>query len=919
MLRFSDRRPLVSSWQFLLPPFAVLLFYTYYASAFIFFTPYPGIDFTFTPRGWIVTDSSQPALEIGDALVQIGDLQASTLQLDRFSVPFDNYGPGDAVIVRVAPDAQPLTLTMPYPTLADHLRRLITILWFFPFWIAGTIVLLFLQPRDQRWLLLGLFFFLIAIWFTAGSVASWQIGSSRLVYGISTWLFMPVAIHLHLVVPQSLLSGARHTILAGGLYALGGFFAAFDTLQILPRFTLQYALLLAAGGSIAILLYRFLRRTNAMERIATRLMLVGIGLAFVPGIMLVILPNLFNMPLPSTVGLAIAYIAIPVLPFFYIYAIFKRHLGQLELRINRLLSRYSFALLFPPVFLIFFWFGLQFIASPSGRTIYLLAVATIFVIATPPLYARFQRWMNRLAYGATHDPEQIVRVFASQIPSAMQRDKLLALLRQDILPSLLVRQSALYIFEEGRHTLFYTQGVTPEQIKHSVDNLEQLLAKPARYQIPLAYKPDASDWVRLAIPLTARGATLGAWLFGRRDPDDFYPQDDIDLLQSLANQIAPMVENIGLYESLQQQADRLADEVAERTAELREERDRTQAILDSAGEGVFFMEPTGAILYVNPAMTALLGYAETSLLGQTLDMVQTEESKEKHAEMWTAVQQGQPWSGDLVLRRHDEKPIDISLTLAPLTMAAGSLRGFVGVLSDISKLKEIDRLKSNIIANVSHELKTPLTNISMYLTLLKRGKPEKWDNYLSVLQREADRLNHLIQNLLDLSQLDTGSLLTYAGPIDVRGILNEVYNSYQPRAQAKGIALHVAIPPALPLVIADADQIEQVFVNLVVNAINYTSRDGQIQVSAGVGRLEAETAVQIQIADTGYGIAADEIPHLFARFFRGKSSHTSSVPGTGLGLAICKEIIDRHQGKIEVESRPGQGTTFTVWLKAQAE
>jgi PAS domain S-box-containing protein len=318
-------------------------------------------------------------------------------------------------------------------------------------------------------------------------------------------------------------------------------------------------------------------------------------------------------------------------------------------------------------------------------------------------------------------------------------------------------------------------------------------------------------------------------------------------------------------------------------------------------------------------MTALLGYAETSLLGQTLDMVQTEESKEKHAEMWTAVQQGQPWSGDLVLRRHDEKPIDISLTLAPLTMAAGSLRGFVGVLSDISKLKEIDRLKSNIIANVSHELKTPLTNISMYLTLLKRGKPEKWDNYLSVLQREADRLNHLIQNLLDLSQLDTGSLLTYAGPIDVRGILNEVYNSYQPRAQAKGIALLVDIPPALPLVIADADQIEQVFVNLVVNAINYTSRDGQIQVSAGVGRLEAETAVQIQIADTGYGIAADEIPHLFARFFRGKSSHTSSVPGTGLGLAICKEIIDRHQGKIEVESRPGQGTTFTVWLKAQAE
>jgi PAS domain S-box-containing protein len=676
----------------------------------------------------------------------------------------------------------------------------------------------------------------------------------------------------------------------------------------------QFGYLLAIAGSFALLLYRFFNSISASEQIATRLMLTGIGLAFGPGIVLVSLPNLLQFSLSGVVGITLAALAIPALPLFYVYAIYKRQLGQLEFRANRLLSIYSFVLLYPTVFIILFFLGWQSFLSASGRMVYLLVISIVFVVTAPPLLSRFQRLVNRLAYASEHDPDDVIRVFAHQIPSVRTREALVDLITRQIVPTLLIRQSALGFFEDDGITYLYEQSVPPDAAVRSKLGAQYLLQDAPVYRAPMTEPVAESDWVRLVVPLQTREETIGIWLLGKRDPDDFYPRDDVDLFQILANQIATVIENISLYETLRRHADSLPEQVAIRTGELRAERDRTQAILDSAGEGVFFADMAGTILYVNPTMTRLTGYSVEEMLGQSLQLWAAPDENTDRTEMWEAVREGRPWNGEMVQRRKDLSTYDVNLTISPLQTAEGDVSGFVGVQSDISKLKEIDRLKTNIIANVSHELKTPLTNISLYLSLLRRNKSGRTEEYLNVLERESKRLTQLIQNLLDLSKLDTGAIPTHLTPLDVSSSVVRTVATFQSMAQDKRIALTCDLPDQLPAIVADDAQIEQVLTNLVGNALSYTPIGGSVNVSVGEAEHRNSPAVYIRVADTGMGIAPADMPHLFDRFYRGAANNDGNVPGTGLGLAICKEIVDRHDGHIDVVSQQGQGATFTVWL-----
>jgi PAS domain S-box-containing protein len=612
-------------------------------------------------------------------------------------------------------------------------------------------------------------------------------------------------------------------------------------------------------------------------------MSTGIGLAFGPGIITIAVPNIIGFSVPGSLGLSISLIALPLLPIFYTYAIYKRQLGKLEFRANRLISLYSFILIYPTIFLLLLLFGEQWITSPAGRTFYLLLVSMAFVLATPSLLKRFQGLLNRLAYGTHHDPDDILRVFAKQIPAALSSQEIVRLVTKEFMPSLLIRQSALWILENNKLKLVYAQRVPNDQVPENESDLRHLEERAGLYIPPNESIAYHLDWVRLAIPLVTREETIGIWLFGRRDPDDFYAKNDIDLLQALTNQFAPVMENIRLYEELQQHADNLADEVARRTSELRSEKDRTQAILDSAGEGIFFTDPVGVILYANPAMAMLSGYRAEELIGHTLDLWQTEEdSTDAYRQMWTAIYNGRDWGGELLLRRKDSSYVDVSLAVAPIQSHDGQLTGFVGVQSDISKLKEVDRLKSNIISSVSHELKTPLTTIKTYLMLLDRGRPEKRDGYITVLNRETERLTNIIVDLLDLSTLDTGKIPSRLEPISVQTVVEEVIASCVTRANAKEITMNSKVVGSIPRALADNNQMEQVLTNLLVNAINYTPLGGQVTVTAGSGELDGELAVWVRVTDTGSGIAPEDLPHLFDRFYRGRAATESSSPGTGL-------------------------------------
>ena len=230
------------------------------------------------------------------------------------------------------------------------------------------------------------------------------------------------------------------------------------------------------------------------------------------------------------------------------------------------------------------------------------------------------------------------------------------------------------------------------------------------------------------------------------------------------------------------------------------------------------------------------------------------------------------------------------------------------------RLQELDALKSKFVSDVSHELRTPISNISIYLemledTLSSLGKtlPKKVTNFINVASQETKRLSKLINDILNSSRIEQSLATPEMQPVDVHGLIQGIIEINRLNAEAKGLKLDVTTAPTTPSLLADAEQLKQVFTNLVANAINYTV-EGTISISTTT-RNELFTFV---IQDTGMGIASDDIPHLFERFYRGQQASRSSIPGTGLGLAITKEIIELHQGNIEVQSEINIGTTLIV-------
>ncbi|MGB3714157.1 MAG: ATP-binding protein [Candidatus Promineifilaceae bacterium] len=919
MIRPVLKRVGRSEWSYILLSMTLLILYVYFVVNFLFFTPYPGLTFTAISDGWQINDSQQPELAVDDIIVQVGNLTFDEYQADRTTVPFAGYAPGDVVQNVTTADGRIMELEMPAPVFSESMTRLLSTLLFFPFWAAGTIVLLFLQPRDARWRLLVTFMYLTAIWVLAGAISAWRIGSSRIVLGITAWLMVPIFIHLHLTVPNPTFRRLGRIMLPA-IYTTALILAFLELFQAVPSNAPPAGLLLATLVSGGLILHRILKRVaQPSEKIAARLMLLGIVLAFGPGIAAVIIPQVVGSSAASTLALFISTIAISILPFFYTYAIYKHQLGPLEFRASRALTLYSFILIYPTVFIVVLLFAEQWISTSQARTIYLLFASIIFILAAPPLLSRFQKTVSRIAYGTEHDPDDILRVFAKRIPSALERDTLVDLLTREIMPTLLIRQSALYSFDGEKLMELYAENLDAEQRTSSYQELQGMLTRSGRYRSPVEAEKGYLPWVLLPIAVRTRDKVMGIWLLGRRDPDDFYPRDDIELLEALSNQIAPVIENIRLYEALKLQADHLADEVAERTAELSEERDRTQAILDRAGEGIFFADPVGQILYINPEMAKLSGYQADELIGKSLAIWNYEDDSSITEDLWRAVYSGQEWGGELILRRKDGTSRDVSMTIAPIRSESGRLTGYVGVQSDITKLKEVDRLKSNIISSVSHELKTPLTTIKTYLMLLRRGKVEKRESYLGVLDREADRLTRIIEDLLDLSALGTGKIPSKLVPTNASDLARRVFESSQTQAMSKDVALSLDLQANLPPVIANPGLLEQVLSNLIVNALNYTQTGGRVTLKATSDQLGGELAVCFCVTDTGPGIAPDEIPHLFDRFYRGQAAQESNAPGTGLGLTICREIVELHNGEISVDSQLGEGATFIILIPAAPE
>jgi two-component system phosphate regulon sensor histidine kinase PhoR len=238
--------------------------------------------------------------------------------------------------------------------------------------------------------------------------------------------------------------------------------------------------------------------------------------------------------------------------------------------------------------------------------------------------------------------------------------------------------------------------------------------------------------------------------------------------------------------------------------------------------------------------------------------------------------------------------------------------GTVIVLHDVTRLYELNRLKSEFVSNVTHELRTPLTSIKMYVNLLQRGRPERRPAYIETLRRETWRLERLVEDLLTISRFDMGTAQVKQRPVDLNRALAMLVQDRQALAVERGIVLRGQWSPAMPGTLGDEPLIVQAIGNLISNAMAYTPRGGCVVVRTDPETTNGRTWAAVRVSDTGPGIASSELDHVFERFFRGAAAHALNVPGTGLGLAIVKEIVDRHGGQVRVASDDGEGTTFTA-------
>ena len=363
--------------------------------------------------------------------------------------------------------------------------------------------------------------------------------------------------------------------------------------------------------------------------------------------------------------------------------------------------------------------------------------------------------------------------------------------------------------------------------------------------------------------------------------------------------------------TLQREAELLRREREKGLREIADEKSKIRTIIYSMADGVLVTDQEGHVVLHNPAAVKMLRMRTLPAFGKPLrecfdsgcldDLVRKiiQVSKEGSSAVSQEVAMG-----EMALMAH----------MATVRSEEGEVLGVVTVLRDISMLKAIERMKSDFVAMVSHELRAPLTSVEQQLSVVLAGiigeVNERQKEMLGRAKERTHALLTLINDLLDLSKIEAGFVVQQKEPTQITELLEKVIELLGHEAEKKNISLQLSCSEELPQVMADRGNMEEVFINLVSNGIKYTSEGGSVSLYA---RIEG-SHLCVEVVDTGIGISAEDLPRIFDKFYRVKNTQTRKIMGTGLGLPIVKGIVEAHLGSIDVQSQPGIGSKFRVYL-----
>jgi two-component system, OmpR family, phosphate regulon sensor histidine kinase PhoR len=342
------------------------------------------------------------------------------------------------------------------------------------------------------------------------------------------------------------------------------------------------------------------------------------------------------------------------------------------------------------------------------------------------------------------------------------------------------------------------------------------------------------------------------------------------------------------------------------------EKNKTEIILRNIADGILVLDAEGRIMLVNATAEKWLRIEEAGVLQKPFR--ECLRSKPLVALIQGALKDSPSASSEMILKQADSRQDRlIQATATRVTNREGRTIGTVTVLRDVTKEREADRIKTELVSMVAHEIKSPLTSIYGFSELLIESELQnkKSAEYARVIQAEASRLTDFVNKFLSLSRLESGKIKIKMDPFDLRPVIEKTVSVFEAQAEQKAILIVIQAPDALPLVVGDQDLVDQVLVNLVSNAIKYSPRQSKIGIELSVGPKE----VWVNIIDNGYGIPRESLPKIFDKFYRvSDSGIEEETEGSGLGLALAKEIIEKHGGYIKVKSKLGVGSVFTFSL-----
>ncbi len=404
-----------------------------------------------------------------------------------------------------------------------------------------------------------------------------------------------------------------------------------------------------------------------------------------------------------------------------------------------------------------------------------------------------------------------------------------------------------------------------------------------------------SDVVYLAIPLAilfgvVAGQSLTGSLHALRDS-----------ARAIAARLPPRLPNSDVPEVVEVvQAMRASDrELAERFAGLRHEKAEAMAIVDAMVEGVIATDSRGRIVLANRTARELLGYGPWAPLVDLPLLFRSKAAREAVGEVMAG-------------RALHDREVEVNDRIVLLNGRLLIERGVVLVMHDLTEVRRLEQVRRDFVANVSHELKTPLTSISGYAETLAGPEvdEETRRRFVATILSNAQRMIRLVDDLLDLSRIEGGRWNADLVRADLAAVVREAWEGFSGRALTRGVRFVQEIPPEAERPFADVDALRQILTNLFDNAMRYVPDKGEIRLRAS----HLDGGVLVAVTDNGIGISAEHLPRIFERFYRVDPSRSRDAGGTGLGLSIVKHMVESHGGYVLAESTPREATTVSCWF-----